>query len=133
MCVSVCMRVSMCVCVCVCVRVCVCVCVCMYTYTHTHIYMYVCISLGIYCTSRFLLEIKIDLPIGFPINNIISLYVCISLGIYCTSRFLSLARFLSRVVPSDQIRPSSPRKSEGNVRFPTNLHGVCRSARPTSR
>ena len=27
----------------------------------------------------------------------------------------------------------SPRKREGNVRFSTNLHGVRRSARPTSR
>jgi len=27
----------------------------------------------------------------------------------------------------------SPRKREGNVRFPTNLHGVRRCARPTSR
>ena len=35
-------------------------------------------------------------------------------------------------VPSYQRRPSSPRKREGNVRFPTNLHGVRRSARPTS-
>ena len=26
-----------------------------------------------------------------------------------------------------------PKKREGNVRFPTNLHGVGRSARPTSR
>jgi len=34
---------------------------------------------------------------------------------------------------SYQRRPSSPRKREGNVRFPTNLHGVRRSARPTSR
>jgi len=33
-------------------------------------------------------------------------------------------------VPSYQRRPSSPRKREGNVRF---LHGVRRSARPTSR
>jgi len=36
-------------------------------------------------------------------------------------------------IPSYQRRPSSLRKSEGNVRFPTNLHGVHRSARPTSR
>jgi len=28
---------------------------------------------------------------------------------------------------------SSPRKREGNLRFPMNLHGVRRSARPTSR
>jgi len=34
---------------------------------------------------------------------------------------------------SYQRRPSSPRKKEGNVRFPTNLHGVRRSARTTSR
>ena len=34
---------------------------------------------------------------------------------------------------SYQRRPSSPRNREGNVRFPTNLHGVGRSARPTSR
>ena len=27
----------------------------------------------------------------------------------------------------------SPRNREGNERFPTNLHGVCRSARATSR
>ena len=36
-------------------------------------------------------------------------------------------------IPSYQRRPSSPRKREENVRFPTNLHGVRRSARPTSR
>ena len=36
-------------------------------------------------------------------------------------------------VPSYQRRLSSPRKREANVRFPTNLHGVRRSARPTSR
>jgi len=36
-------------------------------------------------------------------------------------------------VPSYQRRPSSPRKREGNVRFATNLHGVRRSAGPTSR
>ena len=36
-------------------------------------------------------------------------------------------------MPSYQKRPSSLRKREGNVRFPTNLHGVRRSARPTSR
>ena len=36
-------------------------------------------------------------------------------------------------VPSYQRQPSSPRNREGNVRFPTNLHGVRRSARPTSR
>jgi len=36
-------------------------------------------------------------------------------------------------VPSYQRRPCSPRKREGNVRFPTNLHGVRRSARPTSK
>ena len=36
-------------------------------------------------------------------------------------------------VPSYQRRPSSPRNREGNVRFPTNLHGVGRSGRPTSR
>jgi len=34
---------------------------------------------------------------------------------------------------SYQRRPSSLKKREGNVRFPTNLHGVRRSARPTSR
>ena len=38
-----------------------------------------------------------------------------------------------RAIPSYQRRPSSPRKREENVRFPTNLHGVRRSARPTSR
>ena len=36
-------------------------------------------------------------------------------------------------IPSYQRRPSSLRKREGNLRFPTNLHGVRRSARPTSR
>jgi len=35
--------------------------------------------------------------------------------------------------PSHQRRPSSPRNREGNVRFPTNLHGVGRSGRPASR
>jgi len=38
----------------------------------------------------------------------------------------------TRAVPSYQRRPSSPRKRAGNVWFPTNLHGVRRSARPTS-
>jgi len=36
-------------------------------------------------------------------------------------------------VPSYQRQPSSPRMRERNVRFPTNLRGVRRSARPTSR
>ena len=36
-------------------------------------------------------------------------------------------------VPSYQRRPSSPRNREGNVRFPTNMHGAGRSGRPTSR
>jgi len=36
-------------------------------------------------------------------------------------------------VLSYQGRPSSQRNREGNVRFPTNLHGVGRSGRPTSR
>jgi len=46
----------------------------------------------------------------------------------------SVPLFFKRVaVPSYQRWPSSPRKREGNVRFPTNLHGVRRSARPTSR
>jgi len=104
-CVNVCEYVYACVyvCLCVCVRVRVCVCVCVYVHTHTHTHTYIYI------------------------------YVCISLGIYCTSRFLALARSLSRAVPSYQIRPSSPRKREGNVRFPTNLHRVRRSTRPTSR
>ena len=49
---------------------------------------------------------------------------------------LGLATFF--IVPENanrsyQRRPSSPRKREGNVRFPTNLNGVRRSARPTSR
>jgi len=35
-------------------------------------------------------------------------------------------------IPSYQ-RPFFQRKREGNVRFPTNLHGDRRSARPTSR
>ena len=35
--------------------------------------------------------------------------------------------------PSYSRRPSSLRKREGNVRFPTNLHVARRSARPTSR
>jgi len=38
-----------------------------------------------------------------------------------------------RAIPSYQRRPSSLKKREGNVRFPTNLHGDRRSARPTSR
>jgi len=43
-------------------------------------------------------------------------------------------REFDRAIPSYQKRPSSSslRKREGNVRFPTNLHGVRRSARPTS-
>jgi len=36
-------------------------------------------------------------------------------------------------IPSYQRRPSSPNNREENVRFPTNLHGVRRYARPTSR
>ena len=35
-------------------------------------------------------------------------------------------------IPSYQRRLSSPRKREESVRFPKNLHGVRRSARPTS-
>ena len=44
----------------------------------------------------------------------------------------ALVHFLP-AVPSYQRRPSSPRMREGNVRFPSNLHGVRRPARPTSR
>ena len=38
-----------------------------------------------------------------------------------------------KAIPSYQRWQSSLRKREGNLRFPTNLHGVCRFARPTSR
>ena len=41
--------------------------------------------------------------------------------------------FTDLAVPSYQRRPSSQRNREGNVRFPTNLHGVGRSGRSTSR
>jgi len=41
--------------------------------------------------------------------------------------------FILQAIPSYQRRPSSLKKMEGNVRFPTNLHVVRRSARPMSR
>ena len=52
-----------------------------------------------------------------------------SLSFLCWQR---IPQIYVRAIPSYQRRPSYPRKREGNVRFPTNLHGVRRSARPTS-
>jgi len=43
---------------------------CIYTYSH---YIYIHIHMVMTC----ILEIIIDLPLGFPINNIISLMTCI--------------------------------------------------------
>ena len=40
-----------------------------------------------------------------------------------------MRKCLAKAIPSYQRRPSFPRKREGNVRFPTNLHGVRHSAR----
>jgi len=52
-------------------------------------------------------------------------------GLVCSSE--SAAQGSLPAIPSYQRRSSSPRKREENVTFPTNLHGVRRSARPTSR
>ena len=50
---------------------------------YIYIYTYVCEGAYIYIyTYVCVLEIIIDLPIGFPINNIISLYVCVSMCIW---------------------------------------------------
>ena len=45
----------------------------------------------------------------------------------------SETRAWGSAMASYQRQPSSPRKREGNVRFPTDLHGEGRSARSTSR
>jgi len=53
--------------------------------------------------------------------------------VICASYISSGKHFFKpAAVPSYQRQPSSPRNREGNVRFPTNLHGVGRSGRPTS-
>jgi len=53
-------------------------------------------------------------------------------GVISAAKLTSLAKIegIFLAIPSYQRRPSSLRKREGNVRFPTNLHGVRRS--PTS-
>ena len=72
-----------------CAYACVCIYVCMYVcivhlYMYVHVYMYVCVYVCIYMYIRTL-EIIIDLPIGFPINNIISLYIRTRVGVHMHS------------------------------------------------
>jgi len=45
----------------------------------------------------------------------------------------SASKTTAWAIPSYQRRPSSPGKREGNVRFPTNLHGVRRSRDHSSK
>ena len=72
--------------------------------------------------------------VGVCVCVSVCLCVCVSVCLcVCVCLYVCCVAALSRAVPSYQIRPFSPRKSKGNVRFPTNLHGACRSARPTPR
>ena len=82
----------------------------LYKHIYKHVYIYTCIHVYMYIYTY--------IHICIYMNIDIYIYICIYIYI---------------AIPSYQRRPSSLRKREGNVRFPTNLHVVLRSARPTFR
>jgi len=114
--------------------------ICMFTYIyitclHRYIHMYIWMYVYIYVYVLY-----IYIYIYIYIDVCVHVYICIQTmyhGVHtrwvyrCTCIYTFI--YMPSAIPSYQRRPSSPRKRGGNVRFPTNLHGVRRHARPTSR